>query len=314
MAGASDYMVGNAPAAASYAAPLVGYRIGQALAQLPQDYDDGLERARRQAMQNAFPQGIPRKADGSPDYDRLADTAMQIGGPDFARPWLSLLQPQPGAQAGAGSAKSSDARSQANANAASVPSATGPANIGTSVIPLPRPRPPRPTASAPFAPANNTATAPQQSQSASPAQGGFDVATAQRYQRAAQHLRDRAAAAAGQQDFAQARDFENVADRHDARAQQIYAQLGQQAGPSAAQGAPAQRVSAQLGPWQAGPAQGPAPVQAAPPQKRDMPQPDAGIPGVAGGFAGARQARDGLWYMPDQSRPGRYLLILHGHG
>jgi hypothetical protein len=32
-----------------------------------------------------------------------------------------------------------------------------------------------------------------------------------------------------------------------------------------------------------------------------------------GGVTGARQARDGLWYMPDQTRPGQYFLMLHGH-
>jgi hypothetical protein len=223
MAGASDYMVGNAPTAASYAAPLVGYQIGQALAQLPQDYDQGLERARRQALQNAFPQGIPRKADGSPDYDRIADKAMEIGGPDFARPWLNFPQPQPGSQAGAGGAKSSDARSQANANAASVPSATGPVNLGASVVPMPRPRPSSsPTTSAPFAPAGNASPTPQPA----PTQGGVDVAVAQRHLQVAQHLRKRAAGLAERNDFLQAQNFAQLADGHEARANQIYAQVG----------------------------------------------------------------------------------------
>jgi hypothetical protein len=97
-----DYMVGNAPAGASYAAPLVGFQLGQALARLPQDYAEGSQRARALATQNAFPQGVPRRADGSPDADRIADTALRLGGLEYVRPLLNFLAtPQGGNRRGA---------------------------------------------------------------------------------------------------------------------------------------------------------------------------------------------------------------------
>jgi hypothetical protein len=47
MAGASDYFVGNAPNGVNYAAPLIGMQLGDRLADLPNQYFQGTQRARR---------------------------------------------------------------------------------------------------------------------------------------------------------------------------------------------------------------------------------------------------------------------------
>jgi hypothetical protein len=61
--GASDYMVGNAPQGASYAAPLAGFAFGQAIAGLPDAYMHGRENARTMALQDAFKDGVPLNPD-----------------------------------------------------------------------------------------------------------------------------------------------------------------------------------------------------------------------------------------------------------
>jgi hypothetical protein len=57
MAGASDYFVGNAPGGVNYAAPLIGMQLGDRLADLPNQYFQGTQRARTLALQNAFSNG-----------------------------------------------------------------------------------------------------------------------------------------------------------------------------------------------------------------------------------------------------------------
>jgi hypothetical protein len=63
MAGASDYMVGNAPQGASYAAPLIGFMLGERIAGLPEQYFRGTQHARTLALQNAYPNGMPMTTD-----------------------------------------------------------------------------------------------------------------------------------------------------------------------------------------------------------------------------------------------------------
>jgi hypothetical protein len=94
--GASDYIVGNAPQAASYAAPLAGFAFGQAIAGLPGDYMKGREAGRTIAKQDAFKNGMPiqRDANGNPvldangnpvpDTKAIIDTGFKYGGLDFA--------------------------------------------------------------------------------------------------------------------------------------------------------------------------------------------------------------------------------------
>jgi hypothetical protein len=240
-----DYMVGNAPAGASYAAPLVGFQLGQALARLPQDYAEGGQRARSLAMQNAFPQGVPRRADGSPDVDRIADTALRLGGLDYARPLLNFLAtPQRGnsaAQDSAGSFNAGDSTAAPGTNpasAASVPSATGPANLGVQANRQPSspPTSDQPTSNVPFAPTNaGVSPTLAQEPAQQPAIQGGDLAMAQRLQAAAQHLRTSAANLARQNDQTRAWDFAQRADAYEARANEIYDRLGQQLRPGPAQ-------------------------------------------------------------------------------
>ena len=202
----NDYLVGNAPAGAAYAAPLVGLRLGQALARLPQDYADGATRARMAAMQSAFPQGVPRKPDGSPDLDRMADTAMQIGGLDYARPLLNFLVRSP----------------SADSPPPKIPASTAPTG-GQSQGPSARPSSDQP-ANSPSIMQRNT------SASVLPSADGGDATIANRYKLAAQHLRERAASYAALKQDELARTFAQQADAYDARAKQFL-------GPTLQQGA-----------------------------------------------------------------------------
>jgi hypothetical protein len=305
-----DYMVGNTPAGASYAAPLVGFQLGQALARLPQDYAEGSQRARALAMQNAFPQGVPRKADGSPDVDRIADTALRLDGLDYVRPLLNFLAaPQRGNSAGqndVGSLNTGDPRAGPGTNpasAASVPSAAGPANLGVPANRQPSspPTSDQPTSNAPFAPTNDGASpTPAPRPALQPAIQGGDLAMAQRLQAAAQYLRTSAANLARQNDQNRAWDFASRADAFEARANEIYDRLGQRpgAGMQAGEDAGSQGPVSQPG--------------------SSMPIPVAiggqarGVPDAPGGFAGARQASDGHWYVPHPTQRGQYLVLVGG--
>jgi hypothetical protein len=303
-----DYMVGNAPAGASYAAPLVGFQLGQALARLPQDYAEGSQRARALATQNAFPQGVPRRADGSPDADRIADTALRLGGLEYVRPLLNFLAtPQGGngaAQNDAGSSNTGEPAAAPGTNptsAASVPSATGPANLGVPANRQPPSAPTfdQPTSNAPFAPSNGGA-APTSAQEPTqqPAIQGGDLAMAQRLQAAAQHLRTSAAKLARQNDHDRAWDVAKQADAFEARANEIYDRLGRRSGAGTHGGEDAGSQGLELG--------------------SSMPMPVAiggqarGAPGAPGGFAGARQAPDGHWYVPHPTQRGQYLVLVGG--
>jgi hypothetical protein len=128
----SDYMVGNAPAQASYGAPLVGFQLGQSLANLPQQYFDGAQRARLLAMQNAFPNGLPRQPDGSPDLSQIIDKSAQLDGLQYAGPLLRFMNQQnaatPAPQSGAISTTDGSAGpAWPQTGAASVPSTGIPA-------------------------------------------------------------------------------------------------------------------------------------------------------------------------------------------
>jgi hypothetical protein len=72
--GAQDYMVVPSP---SYAAPLVGFQLGQAIAGLPDAFMQGREMARTRAKQDAFKEGMPVQKDaaGNPLLDATAATA-----------------------------------------------------------------------------------------------------------------------------------------------------------------------------------------------------------------------------------------------
>jgi hypothetical protein len=94
MAGAADFMVGNAPSGASYAAPLIGMALGDRLADLPNRYFQGTQQARTLALQNAFPNGLPT-TDGTPngpiDVNAVMQTLTKLGGAQSAQENLSLL-------------------------------------------------------------------------------------------------------------------------------------------------------------------------------------------------------------------------------
>jgi hypothetical protein len=66
MAGAADFMVVNGPNPPNYAAPLIGMQLGDRLADLPNQYFQGTQRARTLALQNAFSNGLPT-TDGTPN-------------------------------------------------------------------------------------------------------------------------------------------------------------------------------------------------------------------------------------------------------
>src|SRR5580698_9857257 len=85
---ASSYMVGNAPYGVSYAAPLVNFG---ALGDYPQDYFAGQQRRRTTNLQNAFPNGLPRDAQGNVDVDSVGDTLTKLGGADYAKELMPLL-------------------------------------------------------------------------------------------------------------------------------------------------------------------------------------------------------------------------------
>src|ERR1700675_2062611 len=90
---ASSFMTGNAPGAPNYAAPLLNF---SQLAQLPEQYFQGQQRARTTALQNAFPKGLPQKqdADGNIirdkdgnsqiDVNAVGDTLTKLGGAEYA--------------------------------------------------------------------------------------------------------------------------------------------------------------------------------------------------------------------------------------
>jgi hypothetical protein len=125
--GASAYMVGNAPQGASYAAPLVGQQIGQQIGSLPADYMQGRQFARQRAIQDAFPNGIPTRPDGSPDTDQIMSTMGRLGGGEYIQGLMPyLLQTEGARNIGQGLGNVDNF-----VNARSAPAASGPANLAT---------------------------------------------------------------------------------------------------------------------------------------------------------------------------------------
>jgi hypothetical protein len=93
-----------------------------------------------------------------------------------------------------------------------------------------------------------------------------DLAIAQRYRQAAEHMRAKARTHAAAGDHDGARRLAQAAAAHDARVQQIHGLLERQL-----------RLA-----------------RTEPPE----------------GFPYARQATNGHWYIPDESRPGRFKVVI----
>jgi hypothetical protein len=107
-------------------------QIGQQIAQLPKDYFEGTQRARTRAMQTAFPDGMPKNPDGTPDINKIIDVGTKLGGLEYAQPLMSMLmQQQTGRQAAEGLGNL-----DASVNGQPNGSAAGPANL------TPRPQAP----------------------------------------------------------------------------------------------------------------------------------------------------------------------------
>jgi hypothetical protein len=92
MPGASDFMVGNAPGGANYAAPLVGFGIGDRLADLPNQYFKGTQQARTLAMQQ--PVIDPNTGQPTTDPRAILAAANQRGGLEAALQTMNLQQRQ----------------------------------------------------------------------------------------------------------------------------------------------------------------------------------------------------------------------------
>lgn len=128
MAGASDYMVGNAPQGASYAAPLVGAQLGQQIASLPDSYMKGRENRRTMALQDAFQNGVPQNPDGSPDINAINNTMARLGGGQYVQGMMPFLLNMEQGKRFASGMQSADAFVAGGAPAAAS-SASGPANL-----------------------------------------------------------------------------------------------------------------------------------------------------------------------------------------
>lgn len=134
-------MTGNAPQGASYAAPLVGFQIGQSLASLPDQYMKGRENSRKIAMEDAFPKGVPTNPDGSVDVNAVVDKGAKIGGLPFVQGMLPFLQQMAIGKQASDALSATDPGSQPSGGAAAPqssqpspmrnnPSASGPAHLG----------------------------------------------------------------------------------------------------------------------------------------------------------------------------------------
>jgi hypothetical protein len=153
--GASDYFVGSSPQGANYAAPLLGLQLGQSLASLPDQYMKGRQNAQQIALDNMFPNGLPKKEDGSPDIDEAFKTYMDQGakitGGNFVKGFMPFLIDQASGKVAAQLARGEDPWSQSGAEAVTAPTSaptsrahnpngTGPAHLGAEPVPLERPR------------------------------------------------------------------------------------------------------------------------------------------------------------------------------
>jgi hypothetical protein len=140
--GASDFMVGNAPGGVSYAAPNMSAQLMQGIGSAPADYMQGRQFARQRAIQDAFPNGIPTRPDGSPDTAQIMSTMGRIGGGEYIQGLMPyLLQQQADAPinsllSGRNSGSNGGAPAPAPAPsypspARNTPAATGPASLAT---------------------------------------------------------------------------------------------------------------------------------------------------------------------------------------
>src|SRR5207253_2303130 len=62
--------------------------------QLPQEYFQGQERRRTLALQNAFPNGLPRDGQGNLDIQQILDTSARLGGAETVGQLLPIAQRQ----------------------------------------------------------------------------------------------------------------------------------------------------------------------------------------------------------------------------
>jgi hypothetical protein len=88
-----DYMGGSrAPLPASFSAPLVGGQIGAQLAGLPQQYAQGQQLQMATRLREAFPEGLPRNADGTIDSNAILNKVVGISGlgPESLGPLMTL--------------------------------------------------------------------------------------------------------------------------------------------------------------------------------------------------------------------------------
>jgi hypothetical protein len=125
---AASFAVGNAPYGASYAAPLLNF---DKLAQLPETFFKGTQNARTLALQNAFPNGLPKDDSGNIDINAVSDTLAKLGGADYAKGLMPyLIESQMGAQ-GARAITGDDGTTPEPTQSPStnVVGASGPANI-----------------------------------------------------------------------------------------------------------------------------------------------------------------------------------------
>lgn len=81
MAAYDNVAMPGAPAAPSYAAPLLDF---SPIGNLADDYYKGQENQRKLALQNAFKDGLPTDQQGNVDYRAMADTLARKGGVDQA--------------------------------------------------------------------------------------------------------------------------------------------------------------------------------------------------------------------------------------
>jgi hypothetical protein len=124
---ASSFAVGNAPYPASYASPLLNF--GQ-LAQLPDQVFQGNQRQRTMALQNAFPDGLPKdKTTGQLDINAISDTLAKLGGADYAKGLMPYLIEQQMGSAGAAAINDDSGQAPVARPSTNVVGASGPANI-----------------------------------------------------------------------------------------------------------------------------------------------------------------------------------------
>src|SRR5258708_469008 len=86
-----DYMVGNAPAGASYAAPLMQQQLMQGIGDLPEDYFKGTQRKRALELQKPV-EGLT--GDTQHDIQRIISEGNKRGGLDYSKGLIPLMLQQ----------------------------------------------------------------------------------------------------------------------------------------------------------------------------------------------------------------------------